>query len=91
MQQSFLIVTDSGGIQEEAPTLGKPVLVTRTVSERPEGVAAGFSILVGMEKEIIKENIDVILDCFEGFENPINPYGLGDASQKITTFLLQQS
>jgi UDP-N-acetylglucosamine 2-epimerase (non-hydrolysing) len=90
MQESFLIVTDSGGIQEEAPTLGKPVLVTRTVSERPEGVVAGFSILVGTEQQMIKDNIEAILDCFPGFENLINPYGMGDASQKIVSFLLKQ-
>jgi UDP-N-acetylglucosamine 2-epimerase (non-hydrolysing) len=90
MQESFLIVTDSGGIQEEAPTLGKLVLVTRTVSERPEGVVAGFSILVGTEQQMIKDNIEAILDCFPGFENPINPYGMGDASQKIVSFLLKQ-
>jgi UDP-N-acetylglucosamine 2-epimerase (non-hydrolysing) len=89
MQQSFLIVTDSGGIQEEAPTLRKPVLVTRTVSERPEGVVAGFSILVGTEQQIIKDNIAAILDFFSGFENPINPFGQGDASQKIAAFLLK--
>ena len=91
MQQSYLIVTDSGGIQEEAPTLGKPVLVTRTVSERPEGVLAGFSILVGTEQQIIKDNIVAILDYFSGFENPINPYGQGDASHKIVAFLLNQN
>ncbi|SEG51261.1 non-hydrolyzing UDP-N-acetylglucosamine 2-epimerase [Flavobacterium urumqiense] len=91
MQQSYLIVTDSGGIQEEAPTLGKPVLVTRTVSERPEGVIDGFSILVGTEQQIIKDNIVAILDYFAGFKNPINPYGQGDASHKIVTFLLNQN
>ena len=89
MQHSFLIVTDSGGIQEEAPTLGKPVLVTRTVSERPEGVEAGFSILVGTEQQIIEDNIVAILDYFSGFENAINPYGQGDASKKIVAFLLK--
>ncbi|WP_369769524.1 non-hydrolyzing UDP-N-acetylglucosamine 2-epimerase [Flavobacterium sp. WC2416] len=89
MQHSFLIVTDSGGIQEEAPTLGKPVLVTRTVSERPEGVEAGFSILVGTEQQIIEDNIVAILDYFPGFENAINPYGQGDASHKIVSFLLK--
>lgn len=87
MQKSFLIVTDSGGIQEEAPTLGKPVLVTRTVSERPEGVAAGFSVLVGTEQQIIKDNIDLILNCFSGFKNQINPYGMGLASKRIVVHL----
>lgn len=87
MQQSFLIVTDSGGIQEEAPTLGKPVLVTRTVSERPEGVTAGFSILVGTDKDKIIENIQAIVDDFEGFGNRQNPYGKGDASMQIVNYL----
>jgi UDP-N-acetylglucosamine 2-epimerase (non-hydrolysing) len=89
MQQSFLIVSDSGGIQEEAPTLGKPVLVTRTVSERPEGVIAGFSILVGTEEQKIKDGIVSTLDHFTGFQNPINPYGMGNASVKIATYLLK--
>lgn len=87
MQHSFLIVTDSGGVQEEAPTLGKPVLVTRTVSERPEGVEAGFSVLVGTEQQILKDNIAAILDCFTGFENHKNPYGNGDASMQIVDYL----
>ncbi|MBG6062962.1 UDP-N-acetylglucosamine 2-epimerase (non-hydrolyzing) [Flavobacterium sp. CG_9.1] len=87
MQKSFLIVTDSGGIQEEAPTLGKPVLVTRTVSERPEGVAAGFSTLVGTDRKKIKYSIEEILDHFTGFENTKNPYGCGDASNRIIEYL----
>jgi UDP-N-acetylglucosamine 2-epimerase (non-hydrolysing) len=91
MKQSFLILTDSGGIQEEAPTLGKPVLVTRTVSERPEGVAAGFSVLVGTEQQIIKDNIDSILNCFSGFKNQINPYGMGVASKRIVVHLLNKT
>ncbi|MNL22742.1 UDP-N-acetylglucosamine 2-epimerase [compost metagenome] len=89
MQQSFLIVTDSGGIQEEAPSLGKPVLVTRDVSERPEGVTAGFSTLVGTDKNKIISTIQTILDNFKGFEKPMNPYGNGDASRKIAHFLKQ--
>jgi len=87
MQQSFLIVTDSGGIQEEAPSLGKPVLVTRTVSERPEGVTAGFSILVGTNQQKISTTICSFLGEFTGFGNSINPYGTGDASQKIAAYL----
>ena len=91
MQQSFLIVTDSGGIQEEAPTLGKPVLVTRTVSERSEGVAAGFSTLVGTDKNKIITTIQDVLDNFIGFENSTNPYGNGNASQHIMDYLLKQN
>jgi UDP-N-acetylglucosamine 2-epimerase (non-hydrolysing) len=64
--------------------------VTRTVSERSEGVAAGFSTLVGTEQQIIKNNIVATLDYFVGFENVINPYGVGDASRKIVAFLLKQ-
>lgn len=87
MQHSFLIVTDSGGIQEEAPSLGKPVIVTRSVSERPEGVTAGFSTLVGTDCTIIVNSIQSLLDNFAGFKNPKNPYGDGDASKKIVAFL----
>lgn len=91
MQQSFLIVTDSGGIQEEAPSLGKPVLVLRTVSERPEGLKAGFSTLVGTDTQKIKDSINDFLDGFGGFENLINPYGTGDASKKIVNYLLNNT
>lgn len=87
MQQSFLIVSDSGGIQEEAPSLGKPVLVTRNTSERPEGVLAGFSKLVGTDKEKIKDVIKDLLDNFKGFDNKSNPYGNGNASKNIISFL----
>lgn len=89
MQQSFLIVTDSGGIQEEAPSLGKPVLVTRAVSERPEGVTAGFSTLVGTDPSKIINTIQDILDNFTSFKNPVNPYGNGTASQQIVDYLLK--
>ena len=88
MQHSFMIVTDSGGIQEEAPTLGKPVVVTRTVSERPEGVTAGFSTLVGTDTTKIITAIQFILDNFTGFSKTKNPYGNGDASQQIVNYLL---
>lgn len=90
MQQSFLIVTDSGGIQEEAPSLGKPVVVTRTVSERPEGVIAGFSTLVGTDTNKIINTIQNLLDNFTGFEMRKNPYGNGNASKKILDYLLKQ-
>lgn len=90
MQQSFLILTDSGGIQEEAPSLGKPVLVTRAVSERPEGIAAGFSTLVGTDTQKIIASIDSILNSFKGFDNQVNPYGKGDASKAIVAHLIRQ-
>lgn len=87
MQESFLILTDSGGIQEEAPTLGKPVLVTRNVSERNEGVKAGFSLVIGTEQKNIEENVIKLLDDFEGFTGTKNPYGDGDAAIKIVEYL----
>jgi len=87
MQQSFMIVTDSGGIQEEAPSLGKPVLVTRTVSERPEGITAGFSTLVGTDKvKIVKETTN-LLENFKGFNDIVNPYGDGKACERIVKYL----
>lgn len=89
MQQSFLIMTDSGGIQEEAPSLGKPVIVTRTVSERPEGVIAGYSKLVGHNQEVIIESVIDLIENFKGFENIGNPYGNGDASEQIVNALLK--
>jgi len=89
MKQSFLIVTASGGIQEEAPSLGKPVIVTRTVSERPEGVSAGNSILVGTNSQKIINSIITILENDIIFENTSNPYGKGDAAQQIVKYLLE--
>ena len=89
MQQSFLIMTDSGGIQEEAPSLGKPVIVTRMISERPEGVTTGFSKLVGHDKEMIMESVIDLIENFKGFENSTNPYGKGDASRQIVNSLLK--
>lgn len=91
MQQSTLIVSDSGGIQEEAPSLGKIVLVTREVSERPEGVAAGFSRLVGTNKQKIIDAILDILDHFDGFGTLQNPYGNGKSASKIVSHLLNNN
>ena len=87
MQQSFLIISDSGGIQEEAPSLGKPVIVTREVSERPEGLAAGFSVLVGTDKNKIITEATKILNDFTGFKLVQNPYGDGKASERIVESL----
>lgn len=89
MQQSFLIITDSGGIQEEAPSLGKPVIVTRETSERPEGVAAGFSKLTGHNKKSIINSVIDLLENFVNFEDNTNPYGSGNASQEIVATLLK--
>lgn len=87
MQSCSLIISDSGGIQEEAPTLKKPVLVTREVSERIEGVEAGFSFLVGTDKDRIVEEAIRLLKNLPDFKNIANPYGDGKAAFKIVEFL----
>lgn len=85
--RSCLIISDSGGIQEEAPTFKKPVLVTREVSERMEGVEAGFSYLIGTDKDkIVKEAIR-LLNNSPAFLEIENPYGDGNASKRIVEFL----
>ncbi len=86
MKESFLILTDSGGVQEEAPSLGKPVLVMREKTERPEGVAAGTAKLVGASTERIVEEASLLLDAQDEYEKMArapNPYGDGHASQRI--------
>jgi len=87
MQECSLIISDSGGIQEEAPTFKKPVLVTREVSERMEGVEAGFSFLVGTDKNKIVEEAIRILDNTPDFLGIENPYGDGTAAFRIVEFL----
>jgi UDP-N-acetylglucosamine 2-epimerase (non-hydrolysing) len=90
MERSYLIITDSGGIQEEAPSLGKPVLVLRDVTERTEALKMGTVKLVGTKKEIIIENIINLLDNVENYQsmvNTVNPYGDGKASLRITNIL----
>ena len=90
MQQSHMIMTDSGGIQEEAPSLGKPVLVLREVTERPEAVEAGTVLIVGTDKEKIKALTLRLLDdtnFYLGFSRKINPYGDGRASERIIIYL----
>ena len=88
--QSHLILTDSGGIQEEAPSLGKPVLVMRDTTERPEGIAAGTLKLVGTEEEVIYRNFKELLENQESYEkmaHASNPYGDGRACQRIADIL----
>lgn len=88
--QSHLILTDSGGIQEEAPSLGKPVLVMRDTTERPEGIAAGTLKLVGTEEEVIYRNFKELLENQESYEKMAyasNPYGDGMACQRIADIL----
>ncbi|MDI6889850.1 MAG: UDP-N-acetylglucosamine 2-epimerase (non-hydrolyzing) [Thermodesulfovibrionales bacterium] len=90
MEKSSLILTDSGGIQEEAPSLGKPVLVMREVTERVEGIEAGTCKLVGTEKEkIVDETIRLLtdLDEYERMAKSVNPYGDGKSSKKILKIL----
>ncbi len=86
MRQSYLILTDSGGVQEEAPSLGKPVLVMREKTERPEAVMAGTSRLVGTGTERIIEEAGILLDDPQEYERRShihNPYGDGQASRRI--------
>ncbi|GIW21793.1 MAG: UDP-N-acetylglucosamine 2-epimerase [Candidatus Sericytochromatia bacterium] len=90
MNQSYLILTDSGGVQEEAPSLGKPVLVMRDTTERPEAVIAGTVKLVGTNKDlIIKETLNLIenKNDYEKMSKAHNPYGDGKASERIINFL----
>ena len=92
MARSHLILTDSGGIQEEAPSLGKPVLVMRDTTERPEGVTAGTLRLVGTDEETIYREFSRLLDDPEEYEvmsHASNPYGDGHASEKIASILDQ--
>ncbi|WP_160993974.1 non-hydrolyzing UDP-N-acetylglucosamine 2-epimerase [Ligilactobacillus salivarius] len=84
--RSYFIMTDSGGVQEEAPSLGKPVLVLRDTTERPEGVEAGTLKLVGTESEKIKEEMEELLDNdaeYQRMAQAKNPYGDGKASERI--------
>ena len=86
MAQSYLILTDSGGIQEEAPSLGKPVLVMRDTTERPEGIEAGTLKLVGTDEETIYREMKRLLTddmAYQSMSNAVNPYGDGHASERI--------
>ena len=90
MNQSYFIITDSGGVQEEAPSLGKPVLVMRETTERPEAVEAGTVILVGTNVEKIVREANILLQDSEKYENMSklhNPYEDGKASKRIVEFL----
>ncbi|MGO1469548.1 MAG: non-hydrolyzing UDP-N-acetylglucosamine 2-epimerase [Tissierella sp.] len=91
MDRVSLIMTDSGGIQEEAPALGKPVLVLRTETERPEAVASGTVKLVGVKKEDIFKEANLLLkdeEEYKKMKHAINPYGDGLASKRIVNFIL---
>lgn len=93
MARSYLILTDSGGIQEEAPALGKPVLVMRDTTERPEGVEAGTLKLVGTNEEVIYQNFKELLEnenVYNMMAKANNPYGDGHACERIADILEQQ-
>ena len=90
LARSYLILTDSGGIQEEAPSLGKPVLVMRDTTERPEGIKAGTLKLVGTDEEVIYQNFKLLLENEEEYakmSNASNPYGDGFACKRIADIL----
>lgn len=94
LARSYLILTDSGGIQEEAPSLGKPVLVMRDTTERPEGISAGTLRLVGTDEETIYENFKLLLenkDEYEKMSHASNPYGDGHACERIADILIQSN
>ena len=90
MNKAYLILTDSGGIQEEAPSLGKPVLVLRDTTERPEGIEAGTLKLVGTDERNVYKNIKKLLDNKEEYQKmskASNPYGDGKACEKIADII----
>jgi len=92
MNRAYIVLTDSGGIQEEAPALGKPVLVLRNDTERPEGITAGTAKLVGTDKEKIFEETNTLLNNTEAYDkmaHAVNPYGDGKASARIVELLKQ--
>jgi UDP-N-acetylglucosamine 2-epimerase (non-hydrolysing) len=91
LARSYMILTDSGGIQEEAPSLGKPVLVMRDTTERPEGIKAGTLKLVGTDEEVIYQNFTRLLDdkdAYDAMSKASNPYGDGFACKRIADILV---
>jgi UDP-N-acetylglucosamine 2-epimerase (hydrolysing) len=94
MDRSYIIITDSGGIQEEAPSLGKPVLVTREKTERPEAIASGTVRLVGTEIQAIVTAADRLLNDRREYENMAqsrNPFGDGHAAKRIADVLAPEA
>ena len=92
MERSYLILTDSGGVQEEAPGLGKPVLVMRNTTERPEAVEAGTVLLVGTDREKIEQGVIDLMEqlaMYRKMSEAVNPYGDGMACERIAEYLLK--
>jgi UDP-N-acetylglucosamine 2-epimerase (non-hydrolysing) len=90
LARSYMILTDSGGIQEEAPSLGKPVLVMRDTTERPEGIKAGTLKLVGTDEKTIYDNFKLLLtdkEAYDKMAKASNPYGDGFACKRIADIL----
>ena len=93
MNKSYFIITDSGGVQEEAPSLGKPVLVMRDTTERPEAVEAGTVRLVGTDTDLIITEAQALIDnprIYSKMSRASNPYGDGNACEKIIQFLIRK-
>ena len=91
MRRSYLILTDSGGVQEEAPSLGKPVVVMRDTTERPEAVSAGTVILAGTDVEVIVSVVERLLDdgvFYDRMSHAVNPYGDGKAAERIVKIIV---
>jgi UDP-N-acetylglucosamine 2-epimerase (non-hydrolysing) len=94
MKRAFLVVTDSGGIQEEAPSLGKPVLVTRDVTERVEGIEAGTAKLVGTDGRMLAGELRRLMTdqvAYRKMATAVNPYGNGTSSQQIAKILSSEA
>ena len=92
MNRSKLIITDSGGVQEEAPSLGKPVLVTRDVTERPEAIKAGTALMVGTDFDRIVEETEKLMWDDARYARMVgmrNPYGDGKSAERIVDILVQ--
>jgi UDP-N-acetylglucosamine 2-epimerase (non-hydrolysing) len=93
MRRACLLITDSGGIQEEGPSLGKPILVLREKTERPEAVLAGTVLLVGTDEDAIVRGASRLLDdpaAYQAMARSYNPYGDGHASRRIADALLER-
>ena len=91
--KSYMIMTDSGGVQEEAPSLGVPVLVLRDTTERPEGIAAGTLKLVGTDEEVIYKETKLLLSdksVYNEMSMANNPYGDGNASKRIVDAVIKK-